>query len=274
MVRYASLLAVGTMNPLRACNYVWRLAVTGLCFGSFALGGGLLSAIILPLLRFLPGDRQARRLRARRVVGTMFGVMIQTLCLTRTMRLQTRGLEKLAQHPGALVLANHPTLIDVVILLWKFPQAACVVKANLWKNPFHWGVVRAAGYIDNATPDALIDACVDRLSAGESLLIFPEGTRTRPGEPMHFVRGASYVALKHGRPVLPVLITCDPPTLSKGAPWYRIPPRAFEVSLTVLDPVPLESLVATPELSPIGARRLTEALQDYFTRQLNTYGCT
>lgn len=255
-------------------NYLWRLLITGLCFAGFSTGGGLLSAIVLPLLRLLPGNRTTRRLRARRVIGTMFGLMIQTLCKTRTMHLTVTGLEKFEKYPGALVLANHPTLIDVVILLWKFPTAGCVVKANLWTNPFFWGVVRAAGYIDNSSPDLLIDECAARLKQGESLLIFPEGTRTRPGQPLHFVRGASYVALKHGKPILPVLITCTPPTLTKGAPWYHIPARAFEMTLAVLDPLPISQLVTTPDYSAIGARRMTEALQDYFIKELRTHGCT
>lgn len=253
-------------------NYFWRLLVTGVCFAGFATGGSLLSILILPLLRLWPGTARQHHLRARRVIGTMFGFMIQTLCATGTMRLDVSGLERLRRYPGALILANHPTLIDVVILLWLYPEASCVVKAALWKNPFYWGVVRLAGYIDNASPESLIDDCAGRLAEGESLLVFPEGTRTRPGQPLGFLRGASYVALKCGRPVLPVVITCDPPTLAKGAPWYRIPPRAFEMRIIVQEPLALENLIPAPEPSPIGARRLTKALENYFTHELiNTY---
>lgn len=255
-------------------NYVWRLLVTGLCFASFALGGALLSAIALPILGLLPGAARQRHLRARRLIGFMFGVMIRTLCVTRTMRLEISGLDRLRRHPGALILANHPTLIDVVILLWLYPQASCVVKAALWKNPFYWGVVRAAGYIDNASPESLIEDCAGRLTEGESLLIFPEGTRTLPGEPLDFTRGASYVALRCGRPLVPVVITCDPPTLTKNAPWYRIPPRAFEMRIAVQEPLPLESLIPVPDPMPIAARRLTAALQNYFTDELNAYANT
>ena len=252
-------------------NHLWRLLVTGTCFAGFALGGGLLSLLILPLVALVPANRQTRRHRIRRVIGFMFGIMIRTLCVTGTMRLRLAGIEKLAAHPGALILANHPTLIDVVILLWQFPAAGCVVKSALWKNPFYWGVVRLAGYIDNASPESLIEDCAERLAAGESLLIFPEGTRTRPGESMEFLRGSSYVALKHRGPVLPVILTCDPPTLTKNTPWYRIPPRAFEMTVTVLDPLPLEKLVPDHTPSPIGARRLTEALESYFTEALHAH---
>lgn len=246
-------------------NHAWRLLVTGVCFAGFALGGGLLSLVILPPVALLTRDPWLRRLRIRRVIGTGFGLMIRVLCFTRTMRLSLSGIDKLRTHPGSLILANHPTLIDVVILLWQYPEACCVVKAELWKNPFHWGVVRLAGYIDNADPESLIEKCAERLRAGESLVIFPEGTRTRPGFPMRFLRGSSYIALRNGRPVLPVILTCDPPTLTKTTPWYRVPERAFEMTVTVLDPLPIGNLVPSPAPTPVGARRLTEALETYFT---------
>ena len=252
-------------------NYAWRLFITGICFGGFALGGGLLSLVVLPAIALFSANKPTRQQRVRRVIGAAFGLMIRTLCFTGTMRLALSGTKKLAAHPGSLILANHPTLIDVVILLWQYPDACCVVKSELWKNPFHWGVVRLAGYIDNASPEALIEKCSERLDRGESLIIFPEGTRTRPGEPMRFLRGSSYIALRNQHPVLPVIITCDPPTLTKNAPWYRIPPRAFEMTLTVLDPLPIEELVTPPDASPIGARRLTEALESYFSEALTTH---
>lgn len=255
-------------------NYLWRLVVTGNCFFWFASGGALLSAIILPTLYLLPGGRRQRQLRARRIIGAMFGTMISILCLTGTMRLRVDGLQRLRSAKGSLILANHPTLIDVVILLWLHPTATCVVKADLWKNPFYWGVVRLAGYIDNACPESLLEACSARLDAGETLVIFPEGTRSRPGEPLQFLRGASHIALKHGHPLLPVLITCNPPTLTKGAPWYHIPPEPFAMTLSVREKMPLEALITAPEASAIVARRLTEALEDYFTQQLEAYGCT
>lgn len=261
------------MLTKQGLNYFWRLFVTGKCFFLFACGGSLLSALVLPLLWLIPGSPQARKIRARRVIGAMFGTMITTLCLTGTMRLRIDGLQRLREARSALILANHPTLIDVVILLWLHPTATCVVKADLWKNPFYWGVVRLAGYIDNACPETLLQACVARMEAGESLIIFPEGTRSRPGEPLQFLRGASHVALKHGRPILPVLITCNPPTLTKGAPWYRIPDRAFTMTLSVQETMPLEALISESDPSAIGARRLTEALEGYFTQQLEAYEC-
>lgn len=256
------------MSHSRPFNALWRLLVTSFCFAGFAIGGGLLSAIVLPIIALLPGTQHARRNRVRRALGTAYGLLIRILCITRTMTLKVSGIERLRAHPGSLILANHPTLIDVVILLWLYPEACCVVKSTLWKNPFYWGIVRLTAYVDNGAPETLIKDCVARLDEGESLLVFPEGTRTKPDKPMHFVRGAAYVALAAGRPIMPVIITCDPPTLTKGEPWYRIPPRAFCMTVTVLEPLAMESLMAASENNPIGARHLTHALENFFKNEL------
>ena len=88
---------------------------------------------------------------------------------------------------------------------------------------------------------------------------------------MRFLRGSSYIALRNGRPVLPVILTCDPPTLTKATPWYRVPERAFEMTVTVLDPLPIDDLVPSPAPTPVGARRLTEALENYFTEAVTDH---
>ena len=58
------------------------------------------------------------------------------------------GAEKLGR-PGQMIIANHPSLIDVVFLIGLVRQANCVVKQSLWQNPFTRGPVRDAGYISN-----------------------------------------------------------------------------------------------------------------------------
>ena len=94
------------------------------------------------------------------------------------------------------MLANHPSLIDVVVLISIIPNADCVVKAHLFKNPFLRGVVKNTGYISNADPEGLLVDCKKSLAAGNNLIIFPEGTRTKVGQAVKFQRGAANIALR------------------------------------------------------------------------------
>ena len=102
------------------------------------------------------------------------------------------------------------------------------------------------------------------------MIVFPEGTRSRPNEPLKFLRGAAHIAVKSGRPIVPVLLQCDPPTLTKGSSWYQIPPRAFCFRVIVRDELAPAGLADLRQPSVIAARRLTHALETYFVDGLRT----
>jgi 1-acyl-sn-glycerol-3-phosphate acyltransferase len=253
-------------------NYAWRLAATGFCFFVFSAGGLALSLFYFPVLLLTP--RRERAQHARRMIRQSFRLFLWIMEALGIMRLELIGGDKLRGCGGMLVLANHPTLIDVVALLSVLPTASCVVKQALWRNPFLGGVVRAADYISNAEGDSLVDECVRHLQDGHALVIFPEGTRSQPGKPIHFLRGASFIALKSGAPILPVLIDCSPPTLTKREKWYQIPPRRFHLRIEVLDTLDARQWVASSEASPLVARHLTRGLEGFFAKELSRYGCT
>lgn len=260
---------------VKKLDRLWRSFVTTLCFIIFGAGGTLMSVAVMPLLLLLPGSVATRRARARSVIGICFRLLVRTLTITGCLRLQTKGLDRLARTQGALVLANHPTYIDVVVLISLMPQANCVVKGALWRNPFYWGIVRAAGYINNASPEGVIDSCVGALRQGDTLLLFPEGTRTTPGTNIRFQRGAAHVLLRSATTVTPILISCDPPTLTKHSPWWLAPERKFTFGVEVCEPLPqLVEEVAASETAVIGARRLTATLENYFSHKLRRYGYT
>lgn len=247
-------------------NYYWRLITTGGCFAAFGIGGLFLTSFVFPVLLLTP--RKTRAVHARWLIHKAFGLFIWTLQALGVMRFEVVGAEKLRHCQNTLILANHPTLIDVVALISLLPVASCVVKRALWNNLFLGGVVRAAGYISNAHAENLIDDCANDLATGNPLIIFPEGTRTQPGEPLRFLRGAAYIALKSGMPILPVLIHCTPSTLSKRDKWHRIPAQRFHLRLEILNPVSTKRWVASDEPQSIAARKLTQALAAYFTQEL------
>ena len=76
-----------------------------------------------------------------------------------------RGRERLGR-PGQLILANHPSLIDVVFLLAFMPGAGCVVKAGLWRNPLTRGAVTLAEFIPNDSTADMIEAAAARCTKG------------------------------------------------------------------------------------------------------------
>ena len=250
----------------RGDAWLWRLLATGASFVVFGLGGLLLRVLIFPLLACIPGDSPTRRRRARAAISHALRLHVMFMHRTRVLDFRVEGVERLGQ-PGQIVVANHPSLIDVVFLIAQIRDANCVVKANLWSNPCTSGPLRAAQYISNNGSPEMLESAADVLREGQCLVMFPEGTRTTPGQPPLFHRGAAAIALRGARVITPVFITVTPSTLTKAEPWYRIPDRRFQVCLRVgadIDPAPYNA--DTP--MPIASRRLNEHLHQLFLREL------
>ncbi len=240
-----------------------RLAATALCFVVFGAGCLAFTLFVVPAARLLPA--RVRALRVRRLLGGAMRWFASFMSSVGVLSCQLEGAERLGR-PGQLILANHPTLIDVVFLLGCAPSSNCIVKHELWRNPLTRWSVAAAGYVSNSPTDRMIECASDALRSGQSVIIFPEGTRTVPGRPLQFHRGAAAIAIRAATVVTPVYIRCSPPTLAKSDPWYRIPERQAHFSFRAgadLDPEPFRRNAP----APIAARAFNEELLRIFTME-------
>ncbi|KAF1023051.1 MAG: hypothetical protein GAK30_00741 [Paracidovorax wautersii] len=249
-------------------NWCWRLLGTGLGFVVFGLGGLALRLVVFPGQRWLQaGHREANWARARATVSLSFRLFIGFLARLGVLRCEVSGAERLGR-PGQLILANHPSLLDVVILLAQpsMRHSGCIVKQALWRNPCTRGPVLAAGYISNDGSLETLEQSVAQLEQGLPLLIFPEGTRTTPGAAPVFHRGACAIALRGARVLTPVHIRVTPSSLTKNEPWYRIPRERVVFHVEVGEDIdPATWLRDAP--MPIAARRLNAHLHQIFSSQ-------
>lgn len=133
--------------------------------------------------------------------------------------------------PSQIIIANHPSLLDVVLLLANIARINCVVKASLSKNIFLFGAIKASGYILNTANEELLQKSIDALKSGESLLIFPEGTRTK--DKISFHKATSYIAIHGAKSLSAIFIKMHPKSLQKDLKWYNTPAQTlhYEISL-------------------------------------------
>ena len=107
--------------------WCWRLIATAISFGLFGLGCLGLRLVIFPLLSVLPGTAVRRRERARATVSRLFWLFIRSMARMGVLTYDVQGAERLGR-PGQMIIANHPSLIDVVFLIGLVRNANCVVK--------------------------------------------------------------------------------------------------------------------------------------------------
>lgn len=250
----------------RRLNYLWRLAGTGLSFTLFGLGGITIAAVLqlLFLLRIVPVAKQATC--GRRAISAAFRLYIWFMDTIGLLSYEVRGRERL-EKPGQLVIANHPSLLDVVFTISLIPEANCLVKSALWNNLFTRPPIMTCNYISNESP-TLVEEGVAALARGETLVVFPEGTRTVPGEPMKLFRGFANIAILSGVDLTPVLISCTPKTLLKRQPWYHIPPVPPHFTIEVLAPIAVGPFRDGEESQGKNARALSAHVMAFYAEKL------
>lgn len=253
-------------RPVRDLRFL-RVITTGLSFFLFGFAGILLGALVVPLLLAIPGSRVARQARIRRMIRLAFRALVGFMNQSGAISYSFSGIESLGR-PGQLVIANHPSLIDIVLMVAFVPGVACVVKRAAWRNPSMVVAVHAAGFVPNAPTDVMIEKASERLAAGECLIMFPEGTRTVPGKASRFHRGAASVALRAARVVTPVFIDVRPAHLSKAVPWYRVPPTRPHYSLWVGPDIDPDAYRARP--APAASRALNQRFKSSYAPMVRT----
>lgn len=255
-------------GALKAIDKGWRLIATGLSFVLFGIGGLALALAVFPLLNIGLHHRDLRQRAAQRIVQRTWRLYIRIMALLGVLTYRCEGEHRLKTDHGVMVVANHPSLLDIVFLMAFMERTKCVVKAGVWNNPFMAGVVRAAGYIPNlGDPERLIQDCAAAMREGNNVVIFPEGSRTVPGQPRRMQRGFAYAAIQAGAPVRLATITVDPPTLLKGEPWYRIPDRRPHWTIQIHDRIDVLDNAGHDPL-PVAARRLVTRVDDLLEEML------
>ena len=243
-------------------RYAWRWCATAFSFFTFGVGGMLIPLIVVPVLYCLPGGRLAREQRGQKFIHFSFGLFIGMMKFLGVLTYEISNVERLKD--AQLILANHPSLLDVVFLISLVPNANCVVKGSLLHNPFMRGSIKAAGYIVNdGDADGVIVAAKNAFDKGHAMIVFPEGTRTTPSQLIHLKRGASNIAVRTGADVTPVLITCVPTTLTKEDKWYQIPDERMHFTIKIEEKIDMAPFISEPSAA-VGARKFTQYLTTYF----------
>lgn len=225
-----------------------RAVLAALFFAGFAAGGVLMGFLLFPLLPFV-GRGDAGRRRMRGCVRAAYRLFVWAARVTGLFRVEAspEDMRLVASSRGRVVVANHVSLIDVVLLMSVLPDSTAVAKVAASRNPFYSRVVRSA-FIVNDDPAGVLSAASDLLAAGVDVIVFPEGTRTSSGVKRRLHRGAAQIALRAGARIMCVSISCDPQVLAKGQAWWDVGARTVRYGLKVrgeIVPPPIETGAST-----------------------------
>ncbi len=190
-----------------------------LLLGLLSAGWNLVALLLYPLL-----PRALGRRIGRAAIAWGYGLFWRIAAATGMLYLEADALDALRDEPGLILVANHPSMLDAMMLVARLPRSACIMKASLVRNPLLGPGARLARYIRNDSAYGMIHCAVKDLRDGGQLVLFPEGTRTTRAPVNVFHASFTLIAKRARAPIQTVFIDTDSPYLGKGWPLWRLPP--------------------------------------------------
>jgi len=179
-------------------------------------------------------------------------------------RVRVEGREKIRPHVAYVMVANHQSLLDILVLFRLFAHFKWVSKIENFRVPCIGWNMSLNRYIklrrgSRESVAQALEACEEALGEGSSIMMFPEGTRSPDGHLRAFKPGAFSLALKTGAPILPIVIEGTAQALPKRG--FVLQGR-HAIRIRVLDEIPHASFASAP------VETLTESVRERFVAEL------
>ena len=205
-----------------------------------------LYVVMLPLwVLTLPFDRRRVALHMYSCAWGFMYVAFNPLWRTRF-----EGRGKIPWSGAAVLVANHLSLVDILVLYGLFRPFKWVAKAELFRIPFvGWNMV-LNDYVriwrgDRESVRSMMAHSRRHLARGSAVMIFPEGTRSRDGRMLPFKDGAFKLAAEAGCPIIPIAIAGSELALPKHGIIFR---QRATIRVRVLDPIDPKAYASTDEV--------------------------
>lgn len=222
---------------------------------------GLLLNLVCMFLLLLPG-RDSFGPPVRAAIRRLFSAWTAWLHATATINVDWQGFEGNTLQPGTVYIANHPTIVDATLILARLPDAVCIFKPSLMRNPAVGPAALMAGYVRGDNGLDLIKAAAEKVASGQSLLVFPEGTRTAIGTALGKMKpGFALIADRARAPVRLMIMRSTPGLGFRGQPWWPAPEMLPGTITITLDRIwPYKPGRSAAELTQSIERRICEVL--------------
>lgn len=239
-----------------------RSVYSALFWAFLTVSSALLFPIALSIwLVTLPFDRRKVALHH----FTCFWASLYTW-LNPAWPVRIRGRENFDDRVPTVLVSNHLSLLDILVMFRLFKHFKWVSKIENFRAPFIGWNMSLNGYVklergNHTSVIQMFRDCERTLAEGSSVMIFPEGTRSRGGRMREFKSGAFDIALRTRSPIIPIALLGTSDALPKRG--FVLQGRQ-QIDVTVLEPIPYESFAdfSGEELGEHVRNRIAGALED------------
>ena len=185
-------------------------------YSLFVTGCAILQGFMIPLL-LLPISQKRKKRWFHAAVSDATLVIVKVMVMLKKVKINDYH-EDFSK--PAVIVANHQSFIDIIILLSLSRKVVMVTNGWVWNSPIFGRIVRFADFYHAANGyESLVDGFKDKVANGYSIVIFPEGTRSEDGNIKRFHKGAFYLAEQLNIDILPIVLYGNGMAISKRQPF-------------------------------------------------------
>ncbi len=239
---------------------IWRGFLVCIVFAIFGIGSLLLSFLFLPIGGiFLRGEQ--KREKFSHIIHKLWHIYTQFFVVLGLIKIETVDVEPLR---GKIIVATHPTFIDILILIGLYDNSLCLAKKELLNNIFLKNIIKNVYIPNNIDLEEFKRISTEALNDGYNIIIFPTGTRTVEGEELKIHKGAAALQIASEVDIIPIKMECDYPFLQKGKPIYDAGDKVITYKISQLAPIELKNFDEKSEIKLRNA--ISEKIKFDFTR--------
>lgn len=212
-----------------------RLILYASALFMFTVGAILLGILIFPTVKIFSKGEKDYKQRCAAIVNKLWCFLIKYLKLTQIIDFEYD--KKITKIENKIIVASHPSFIDIVLLIALIPNSLCLVKTSILNNFIMRNIVKSLYITNDGTIDDFLAKSKKALDYGFNIIIFPTGKRVDEGEAVQIHKGAAKLSILTKKSIVPIKITTSEPFLTKNRSIFQIGKNIVKFKLEIAEEI-------------------------------------
>lgn len=226
---------------------LYRSALVIFCFIFFGIGAFIISFLIIPYIKLFV-KKEKRRECYQSVLRNSWKNFIDMTVRLGIIKVNIKDYEHLTNIKNKVIVATHPSFIDIVILVGLIPKSICFAKKELLHNFLLKDIVKSICISNGLELEEMKSVTKEYLDEGYNVIIFPMGRRHKQDEFPKIRKGAAVVALNSGKNIVPVKMYTDYDFLQIGQPVYDAGDKVINYYIEPMEEINIQDYITSDEV--------------------------
>lgn len=224
----------------------------------FAFCASIINFFILPIAKIFYKKNDYMFFASDLIHFMWEKVLLNLIKGTKLIKLQIKNFDEIKSIKNKVIVATHPSFIDIVILIGLIPRTTCFVKSALSKNFLLSNIINSIFIPDDVDIEELKNKSKNMLDLGFNVVIFPSGIRHRKNEYPKLKKGASLIALNAHKNISPIKLYSDGEFMFIHKPIYDVDKSTVIFHLEKLDDINIDNYLGLNDI--LSKKELTKEI--------------